>query len=288
MTILHESHESHHGFQGGTRHGALSIKTMRGGPAAYVSGRSFFRVDDAHLLILNEGQPYEVEVAEGVDSFCVFFDPTFAAAVRRDRHAPRDALDPSDPPARTPELLARTHATDGALGQRMARLRHTMSTGGPTALRADEAAVTLLDALLDLDHTVRAEVERLPWARPAVRAETYRRVHRARDYAEAFLERELDLAELAGVANLSPYHFLRAFRAVVGETPGAYVTRRRLERARHLLRSGRCGVLGASLAVGFDSPTSFAAAYRRQYGHPPSRDTTAQFRRGSPDPAAVP
>ncbi len=43
------------------------------------------------------------------------------------------------------------------------------------------------------------------------------------------------LGELADAAGVSVYHFAREFRRAVGETPHAYVLRRRLEVARELL-----------------------------------------------------
>ena len=53
-----------------------------------------------------------------------------------------------------------------------------------------------------------------------------------RDYAEP-----VGIASLAAAAGYSHAHFIRAFHAAYGETPGAYRTRRRVERACELLRS---------------------------------------------------
>ena len=58
------------------------------------------------------------------------------------------------------------------------------------------------------------------------------RLQRVCDYIEAHLDDRLTLADLAGVACLSPYHFSRSFKQAVGVGPQRYVMQRRIERAK--------------------------------------------------------
>ena len=116
----------------------------------------------------------------------------------------------------------------------------------------------------------RAEIAALPAVRKATRDELYRRVHRARDFIHASLDAPLSLAQLARVAAMSTYHFHRAFRAIVGETPGRYVTERRLLAARRLLATTGRSVTDVCLDVGFSSHSHMTAAFREAFGAPPS------------------
>src|SRR5690242_10520586 len=50
-----------------------------------------------------------------------------------------------------------------------------------------------------------------------------------RDYVDAHLEEKVCVGSLAEIAGLSKYHFTRAFKASVGETPASYVLRCRIE-----------------------------------------------------------
>ena len=61
-------------------------------------------------------------------------------------------------------------------------------------------------------------------------------MRRVLDYIEAHLEQGLTLAELAGVACLSPSHFSRSVKQAVGMGPQRYTVQRRVERAKYLLR----------------------------------------------------
>jgi transcriptional regulator GlxA family with amidase domain len=96
-----------------------------------------------------------------------------------------------------------------------------------------------------------------------------RHLLRARDLADAHYDKPLDLAELARAASVSQRHFSRSFRRAYGETPYQYLLTRRLERARHLLRTTEMQVAEVCLAVGFTSVGSFTTTFRRHVGITP-------------------
>lgn len=104
------------------------------------------------------------------------------------------------------------------------------------------------------------------------RAEYERRLHRVLEYIDAHLDEPVDLAQLAGVAHFSTFHFHRIFSAHTGETLGSYLTRRRVEQAAVRLSSQpRLSVLSAALAVGFGSPEAFTRAFKKHFGCTPSQ-----------------
>ena len=59
---------------------------------------------------------------------------------------------------------------------------------------------------------------------------------RAKDLIDRAYGEPLDIPVLARVAVASPKHFIRSFRRAFGETPHRYLLRRRIERAKELLR----------------------------------------------------
>jgi len=100
-----------------------------------------------------------------------------------------------------------------------------------------------------------------------------------RDYAEP-----VGIPALAAAAGYSTTHFIRAFRAAYGETPGAYRTRRRVERACELLRSVNLSVTEICHTVGFTSLGSFSARFSGLMGQSPSAYRAEAARRGGPAP----
>src|SRR5262245_15112088 len=85
---------------------------------------------------------------------------------------------------------------------------------------------------------------------------------------------------MANTAHVSPRHFSRSFRRVFGETPHQYLVSRRLERARHLLRTTDDTVAEICLSVGFTSVGSFTTSFTRHVGVSPTT-----YRRGTSSPS---
>ena len=93
---------------------------------------------------------------------------------------------------------------------------------------------------------------------------------RAMDYVEANLEGEIDYAAAARLACCSGYNFQRMFGFIAGVTLAEYVRRRRMTLAAIALRQG-AKVIDTALRFGYESPVSFARAFREIHGINPSR-----------------
>lgn len=103
------------------------------------------------------------------------------------------------------------------------------------------------------------------------RAEYIRRVNRAMDFIERHLSEPLPLERIADVACFSRYHFHRIFFAQVGETPGQFVQRLRIEKAARLLCAHRSrSVTEIAFECGFSDTAAFSRAFRVVRGMSPT------------------
>jgi AraC family transcriptional regulator len=89
-------------------------------------------------------------------------------------------------------------------------------------------------------------------------------------YIDEHLAEEISLLSLAHLAQLSPYHFSRAFKQSFGLPPHRYLTSRRIERAKILLAERKLSVTEIGLEVGFCETSSFTAAFRKLTGETPT------------------
>lgn len=90
------------------------------------------------------------------------------------------------------------------------------------------------------------------------------------EYVEEHLNADISLNTLAGIAELSPYHFARAFKQSFGAPPHRYVTDRRTVRAKALLENPARTVTEVGIEVGFAETSSFTATFRRMTGMTPT------------------
>ena len=103
----------------------------------------------------------------------------------------------------------------------------------------------------------------------------HRRIARVLEHVRAQGEASnptaLSLDELAAIADLSKFHFLRQFTQAVGMTPGAYLRTLRLCHAARKLRRSKASILEIALGVGFADHPSFSRAFARHMGMTPSQ-----------------
>ncbi|MFM7331206.1 MAG: helix-turn-helix domain-containing protein [Brachymonas sp.] len=99
---------------------------------------------------------------------------------------------------------------------------------------------------------------------------TGRQLRLVMDFVDTHLEREIAVAQLAGVINLSEAHFSRAFKQTAGLSPHKFITERRLERSKRLLADTQDSIIQIALACGFSDQAHFARSFSQAYGTSPS------------------
>ena len=116
------------------------------------------------------------------------------------------------------------------------------------------------------------------------RAERLQSLRSARDLIDLDYAEPIDLDRMAAAAGVSKFHFSRAFKAVYGETPVRFLTRRRVERAKDLLRTSNLTVTEVCMLVGYSSVGSFSSRFSELVGMSPSTFQRASATRGGPPP----
>jgi AraC-like DNA-binding protein len=110
----------------------------------------------------------------------------------------------------------------------------------------------------------------LPAAAPRIRgALAPAQLARALERIDAALDGQLRIADLARHCGLSPSHFVQAFRRATGTTPHRWLSLRRIERARRLLRETDLPLARLALACGFADQSHFTRVFTARTGTPP-------------------
>jgi len=91
------------------------------------------------------------------------------------------------------------------------------------------------------------------------------------DLIEDRIHDDLCIADLAKVACVSSYHFIRLFRVAMGRPPYQYIQHRRMEKARLLLATSKLSVGEIASAVGFNDAPNFSRTFARHIGMTPTQ-----------------
>jgi AraC family transcriptional regulator len=97
-----------------------------------------------------------------------------------------------------------------------------------------------------------------------------RALRQVTDYIESNLDSPLRMTSLAEISGLSQYRFAHNFKSATGVPPYQFVLRKRLDRAKQMLRQTNLSVLDIASAVGCQSIGRFNSLFRRELGTTPS------------------
>ncbi|WP_309091242.1 AraC family transcriptional regulator [Phenylobacterium sp.] len=165
------------------------------------------------------------------------------------------------------ELIGRVGFEDPAAGRILEMLAREASVSDPGSQLFVEQAVDLLCTQLVRGHSSFAALS----AEPPRGGLADWQVKRVTAYMRERLDEEIGLEELAGIVNLSRFHFCTAFRRATGHSPYAWLVQQRIAEARRLLgMEPALPVTEIGLAVGYQTPSAFTAAFRKVTGVTPS------------------
>jgi AraC-like DNA-binding protein len=221
------------------------------------------RIDRATFAVIPANRPHAIELpARGAGALVTLaIDArTIAAAIAE--YAPYIVARRFTEVLATPRILPRTRWVD-ELVQRYLFEREVCEKPASRAARFLEAELAKEIYFLGCE-----QIEQR--TRTSVLHEGEPVAVRARAWIEEHLFEPFAIDALVRHCGASESTVLRAFRKELGVAPTLYVRRRRLEEAMQLLETGRYAVTEVATRVGYENPSAFAAAFRDQFGTPPS------------------
>ena len=231
-----------------SRHDGVVIAAVTAGSFRYRSSRGCVTLMPGALLLGNDGDEFECSYEETWGDRCIsfgytcdYFERIAAGAANAQRagfHAHRLAPTPAAI-ALTAEIESEAGRADAACWEELA-----LRVAGDALSSADGEAT-----------------------RPSARDE--RRIIHALDLIEARYSEPLSVGTIAAAVCMSPYHFLRVFRAVAGVTPHQYLVRTRLRRAAVALAARDEPSAGSAFAHGFGDLSTFVTTFGRVFGRSP-------------------
>lgn len=274
--VLH-SHTTR--FEKHERDSGLSIKLAIQGPEDYFIGSSRFKITSGRYLLVNRHQEFICSINQPTptEGMCFYLDPTLVQGLYNSYTRQADGLledDISQPPF---ELMEKIYSLqENELGRYITELLPKLRDPERNAeLDLPFVFHELSERLVRSQLEVREQLSRISNAKRSTREEIFRRVSRVRNFIDENFLDELCLEELASLACLSKFHFLRCFKEVYSISPYQYVIQKRLEHGKRLLQTAPSSLSEIAYQVGFTDRRAFNKAFRKAFGMSP-----AEFRMG--------
>lgn len=256
----------------GDHWGGLSLKCSFNGSEYYKSGDAMYRCDDEHFLIFNEGREYSSWIDSNVDvaSCTLNMSPAFERQALRAVKSSRKGLIDEPSTADRIRFTERIYPHEPQMSRLIASMRQLASDVRANHLQLQELFFVLYVKMIGLQDETNRQALATGKLTAATRHELFSRLVRARDFIHSCYEKDMSLNEIADVACLNPYYFLREFRKTFGITPHQYLTQRRIGQARKMLTSGNVNVADVCITVGFRDQSSFGKLFKRHTGKSPT------------------
>jgi AraC family transcriptional regulator len=197
--------------------------------------------------IVPAGQQYSAYWEEELEDIAIHLDPDFVAR-QASELVQTDSV----------ELIAACEVSDPLVHQIGRSLAAEVDAGAPGGSIYAESLVNTLVAHLLRHHS--SAGERFQHHLGGLPKHKLRRVT---EFIEENLEHDLTLAEIAGIAELSPFHFARSFKQATGSTPIQFLTHRRIDLAKRLLVESELPIVEIGLRAGFKNQSHFTTLFRK-------------------------
>lgn len=246
-----------------------------------ISGNSFVQVDNKRVnvseesfFISNRAQYYtlDIESDSPVETFnlhlgqdvwenyihtCATPDNT---QLDKPDHSPYSSL------SEFPNLLQQK---DQRIQEALKKLYSLSLMPAHTGLEFDEHLALLFQALVWQKQELLQAINRIPQVKRSTKEELHKRIALATDFILSNPTQQVSLEELAGLACLSKFHFLRIFTSIYRTTPHQFILNQKLLRSQRLLRKTNLPVGEIGVICGFPEIGSFSRAFSRFSGCSP-------------------
>jgi AraC family transcriptional regulator len=164
-----------------------------------------------------------------------------------------------------PTISPRLFFFDQAVWDTALKLKAEVGNSDPCSHEYAEAlSLVLVHEIMRLERATSAAAKPLRGGLPVWQQK------RVVEFVGEHLAEEISLAALAEIADLSLYHFARAFTQSFGVPPHRYHMARRMDRAKSLLQRPALSVTQIGIQIGFRETSSFTRAFRRFTGLTPT------------------
>lgn len=246
----------------------LSIKIVSEGLERYTVNNRSYKLESNNYLIINESDTFEVNVksANVTKGICIYppqdlIDDVFNYRLKSEKELLESENYHSKKINFTQKTNALSTTSSGVFIKK--HISHIIKDFSNYSKKDfNNLYIRLAEHLVHDQLQVDVQLSSLPSSKRQTKEELYRRISQAKDYIHDNYNQKIIIGDLATIACLSKYHFLRSFRDFYKCTPYQYILKLKLEAARKLISKG-FSFTEISEIIGFSDPKNLRKAINK-------------------------
>lgn len=236
------------------------------------SGKSIELTSD-NLCTVNKGGFYDLIIPEDTrtDTFNIHFgDQLYSDVLKVFNNSANELLDsPFGKDHSSHQLNMKSTWKDGRINQHIQALRKYYQQPQGSRDHEYELLGELLFTMLEYCKNDRLQHHQISSLKTATKKELLNRITLSVDFMHAHYKEAINLDELAAIACLSKYHYLRTFKSIYGYTPQQMIAKLRYEKAISLLKDSTTPIMEIAPSLGFSELAAFTRFFTKHAGLSP-------------------
>lgn len=254
-----------------TGFGILSV--LQGSGNFRINGASL-TIDPTSFLVINRGSRLAIDISKKDTTPILLFFNTVLSEILANSYLFQNKTGNMGN-VHDFSLVEHVHFTNATLRNHLTLLLDLgASCASFHALKADMVIRSMLDDLMNENFAAIRASDNIEVVKKSTRIELYKRLSMSKKWIEKNFAQPVTLNQAADIAMLNSEHFLRLFKQAFNITPHQFLTKVRIDKAKHLLNETNETVSMICQLVGFESVSSFSGLFKQRMGISP-----AQFRK---------
>ena len=250
--------------------GKYAFNAVFSGEVNYIIEKRQLTLVPGSFIFLNYDTCYSNKIDSSVEvsTLSVLFDPDFVHDFEYSNFS--DSLTLLDSPLgfkqSQPRFIESIYALQGNIKFNLLHLTRHIESGINDQLLLNEYLNHCLINYYNLYHSeIISREASLKFLTRSTKTEILRRLSIARDYMISNYNKNVRLEDIAQTACLSINHLLRTFKQAYQQSPHQFLTKIRLQQAKHLLKNTDYPVNEIVDIVGFECPSSFIRLFKNSF-----------------------
>ncbi len=237
----------------------------------YSVNKQDITITNRQFCFLNEGDDLEINFARPAHrhTLLVLFNRSFVRGMLHNKLSTEEQL-LEGPEQATVDLQIPPvpFFTNRAISQQLDKIKNdpALSPGD-----LDELLSAIISEFLLVNDDTAKQLTKINAIKKSTQEELYRRLSIALCYMHDNLATQITIEQIAKIAFMNRFHFLRTFKKVYGITPYSFLLQLKLQKAHEWLKNKKQSVTGACYSLGFESIGSFSNLFKDHFGYPPSQ-----------------